>query len=213
MDLVPADIAWVHQFGDVDGAFDALYPEEAARMARAAAKRRREFATVRICARRALAQLGVEPAPLLPGRGGAPMWPASVVGSMTHCVGYRACAVATRDRYAAIGIDAEPHEPLAADVAIQVLGPAERRRLPNVHADRLVFCAKEAVFKAWYPLTGRWLDFPDVHVEPAADGTFAARFLVPGPVVAGRRLGEFTGRWRVESGLLVVALAVPARGN
>jgi 4'-phosphopantetheinyl transferase EntD len=210
MDLVPIDIAWVHHFGDVDGAFDALYPEEAAHMARAVAKRRREFASVRMCARQALADLGVEPAPLLPGRGGAPVWPDAVVGSMTHCAGYRACAVATRDRYAAIGIDAEPHEPVPADVAMQVLGPAERRRLPGVHADRLVFCAKEAVFKAWFPLTGRWLDFPDVRIEPALDGTFAARFLVPGPVVGGRRLGELTGRWRLDSGLIVVALTVPA---
>jgi len=75
MDLVPADIAWVHHFGDMDGAFDALYPEEAAHMARAVAKRRREFATVRMCARQALADSASEPPRHCARRGGAPEWP------------------------------------------------------------------------------------------------------------------------------------------
>jgi 4'-phosphopantetheinyl transferase EntD len=63
--------------------------------------------------------------------------------------------------------------------------------------DRLLFSAKESVFKAWFPLTGRWLDFSEciIAVDPDLT-TFTATLTVPGPVVAGHRLDRFTGRWR-----------------
>jgi 4'-phosphopantetheinyl transferase EntD len=51
-------------------------------------------------------------ASLLPGRSGAPRWPDGVVGSMTHCNGYRATVVAHSGRVRSLGIDAELHAPL-----------------------------------------------------------------------------------------------------
>ena len=90
--LPPAGIAAVEAFDDDIPA--RLFPEEEALVARSVDKRRREFTTARRCAREALARLGVPPAPILPGERGAPRWPAGVVGSMTHCAGYRAAAVA-----------------------------------------------------------------------------------------------------------------------
>jgi 4'-phosphopantetheinyl transferase EntD len=75
--------------------------------------------------------------------------------------------------------------------------------------DRLLFSAKESVYKAWYPLTGRPLDFDEalIEVDPAA-GSFSARLLVPGPVVAGTRLAGFDGAWLAREGLVVTAIAV-----
>jgi enterobactin synthetase component D / holo-[acyl-carrier protein] synthase len=55
---------------------------------------------------------GALPAPILPGPAGEPGWPPGVTGSITHCPGYRACAVARTEDLAAIGIDAEPDEEL-----------------------------------------------------------------------------------------------------
>ena len=77
--------------------------------------------------------------------------------------------------------------------------------------DRLLFCAKEAVYKAWFPLTGRWLGFEqaEITVEPEA-GTFRADLLVPGAAVDGRALDRFTGRWLARDGLLLAAVVVPA---
>jgi len=74
----------------------------------------------------------------------------------------------------------------------------------------VLFGAKEAVFKAWFPVTGRWLDFAeaDIVIEPA--GTFAARLLVPGPVIGGVRMTAFHGRFLVERGLVLTATAAPA---
>ena len=199
-----------------DGPEIWLFPEEEAIVARAVKSRRSEFATVRVCARRALAELGLGPSPILPGIRGAPRWPAGAVGSMTHCLGYRAAAVAWSKDLSSIGIDAEPHHVLPEDVLEQVALPSERHQItlldaqaPGAHWDMLLFSAKESVYKAWFPLTHRWLGFEDVVVtlNPAA-GTFVARLLVPGPVVSGRRHDQFAGRWLVRDGLVVTTVTV-----
>jgi 4'-phosphopantetheinyl transferase EntD len=218
--LLPAPVAVAETFGDQPGA--GLLGAEQAAVARAVPKRRREFTTGRACARAALAGLGLPPVPVPTGPHGAPGWPAGVVGSITHCAGYRAAAVARRADLASLGVDAEPDEPLPDGVLNQVSRPEERVWLAGPEAaapggpcwDRLLFCAKEAVYKAWFPLTGQWLGFGDAAIQLAADGTFRARLLVPGPVLpgpvpGGQRLAGFTGRWRSSHGLLLTAIAVP----
>jgi 4'-phosphopantetheinyl transferase EntD len=220
--ILPPQALAEETFTDVAG--PVLFPEEEAVLARAVDKRRREFTTGRACARAALARLGIAPAPILPGVRGAPQWPAGVVGSITHCEGYRAAAVAWARDVTALGLDAEPNEPLPDGVLAVVTIPAERERLaalaqalpaqaspaaaqapPEVCWDRLLFCAKEAVYKAWYPLTGRWLGFEqaDVTIDPV-NGCFTAQLLTDGPV------GSFTGRWLAQGGLLLTTVALIA---
>ncbi|MFI8520802.1 4'-phosphopantetheinyl transferase [Streptomyces sp. NPDC085481] len=225
-DLVPSWTVCEHTFATSLGDPDALlFPEEAARVAQAVPKRRHEFAAVRVCARTALGRLGLPPVPLLTSKRGAPQWPDGVVGSMTHCEGYRAAVVARSSEAASIGIDAEPNGPLPDGVHGLVILPSEQemlRRLaaldPATHWDRLLFSAKETVFKTWYPLTGRELDFTEAEltIDPAAAdpaaGTFEARLLVPGPVVGGRRVDAFTGRWKADKGLVLTAVVLPAPG-
>jgi 4'-phosphopantetheinyl transferase EntD len=212
--LLPGAAAVVEVFGDVSGA--ALYPQEQEQVKLAVDRRVREFATVRHCARRGLARLGVAPAPILSDEHGAPLWPEGIVGSMTHTHGYRAAAVARATDLASLGMDAEPHEPLPAEILAMVGLPDELRHLkdlaegtPEVSWDRLLFCAKEAVYKAWYPLTGAWLDFEEASIR-FTPGAFFARLLVPGPVLAGTRLTGFAGRWKVEEGFVFAAVCVPA---
>ncbi|MDI1463055.1 4'-phosphopantetheinyl transferase superfamily protein [Catellatospora sp. KI3] len=215
--VLPSAVRVAAVFADPEHAPDVLFPQEQAQIAKAVDKRRREFTTVRVCARAALAELGFAPAPLLPGVRGAPTWPAGVVGSLTHCDGYRAAAVARAADFASVGIDAEPHDALPEGVLGMITSESERRHLdglartaPQVHWDRLLFCAKEAVYKTWSPLTGgRWLDFleADVALDPRA-GTFRARLLVPGDCPDGRVLTGFDGRWHVADGLVVAGITV-----
>src|SRR6185369_16867773 len=122
--ILPPEVAAAEAYEDrLD---DVLFPEEEAVVSQAVERRRREFVTGRACARRALAALGVPPAPLLPGPRREPLWPAGVVGSITHCEGYRACAVARDTAIASIGIDAEPNAPLPDGVLRLVSLPEER---------------------------------------------------------------------------------------
>jgi 4'-phosphopantetheinyl transferase EntD len=215
-EIVPPAVIAVEAFDDPPDVH--LYPQEEALLRRAVASRRLEFGTARWCARQALAKLGLPAAPILPGPRGAPSWPAGVAGSMTHCAGYRAAALAHSTDVAAIGIDAEPDGPLPDGVRDRIASPEELPALaelmaaaPGTSWDKLLFSAKEATYKAWFPLAQRWLGFTDasVSINPA-DGTFSARLLVPGPALAGRQLTEFHGCWLVRSGLVVTAIAVPA---
>jgi 4'-phosphopantetheinyl transferase EntD len=214
--ILPAEAPAEEAFGDLPGL--VLFPAEEAAIAQAVDKRRREFTTVRACARAALARLGLPPVPIVPGPRGAPQWPDGVVGSMTHCAGYRACAVALDRNLLALGLDAEPHDQLPDGVLVAVSLEEERKRLaalaaaaPGTHWDRMLFSAKESVYKAWFPLTGRWLGFEDasVTIDPEA-GMFTARLLVEGPDLNGVPLTRFTGRWLVDGGLIITAIAVPA---
>jgi 4'-phosphopantetheinyl transferase EntD len=197
----------------------ALFAEEEPVVDGAVEKRRREFATARACARMALRRLG-EPAQAIPsGPRGAPQWPAGIVGSITHCAGYRACAVARDTDLATLGVDAEPNEALPDGLLGDIALPEERDRLaalardePGVSWDRLLFSSKEAVYKAWFPLAGRWLGFEDATVViDRLAGTFSARLLVPGPLLGGDELTGFSGRWLARDRLLLTAIAVPAQ--
>ncbi len=217
--LLPSSVAAAEAFADLPGSpADHLHPQERQVVDHAVPRRQREFATVRQCARRAAGSLGVRPVPLLPDRRGAPQWPEGVVGAMTHCEGYRAAAVARSREMLGVGIDAEPNEPCPAGVLDLISLERERewvaahaRAAPGVRWDRLLFSAKESVFKVWYPLTRRELDFEEAHIEvDPHDGTFTARLLVPGPTVGGRRLDGFAGRWLCRDNLLVTAIALPA---
>lgn len=217
-EILPPQVAAVEAFDDPPDV--ALYPEEQALLRQAVASRRQEFGTTRWCARQALATLGLPPAAILPGPRRAPLWPDGVVGSMTHCAGYRAAALAHARDIAAIGIDAEPHEPLPDGVRDVVVGREEAPALaglmtaePGTSWDKLLFSAKESVYKAWFPLTGRWLGFKDavVSIDPAG-GTFTAALLVPGPVLDGRELTEFSGRWLARNGLVITSVTVPGLG-
>jgi 4'-phosphopantetheinyl transferase EntD len=81
-----------------------------------------------------------------------------------------------------------------------------------VHWDRLLFCAKEATYKAWFPLTGRWLGFEDAHITfEATDGgtgTFHSNLLISGETLDGPPLASFDGRWMVSDGLIITTIAV-----
>ncbi|HEU0192613.1 MAG TPA: 4'-phosphopantetheinyl transferase superfamily protein [Gaiellales bacterium] len=192
-----------------------MLPAEALAIAGALPERRFEFATVRHCARQALARIGIPPAAIIPDADGAPRWPAGVVGSMTHCAGYRAAVVARSDRLRGIGIDAEAHAALPRATRDLVLRREERARLrtlaeaePDVHWDCICFCAKEAVYKAWFPSTRRWLDFADISVTVHAGGTFQACLLGAETDTAGADREVLAGRWVVSRGLVVAGTSV-----
>lgn len=213
--LLPADVIAVEAFADIDG--EPVYPGEE-RIVAQAVDRRREFVTARRCAREALAKLGCPPTPILSGDRGAPVWPTGIVGSITHCASYRAAAVGRADAIASIGIDAEPNEALPAGVLTTIALAEEHadvesltRAHPSINWDRLLFSAKESVYKAWYPLTRRWLGFEDAELNIAVDTrTFTARLLTDGTRIdGGPALHTLTGRFLTGASLILTAVTSP----
>jgi 4'-phosphopantetheinyl transferase EntD len=196
------------------------HPAEEPLIARAVEKRRRDFIGARHCARIALGKLGEPPAAILKGEKGQPLFPSGIVGSLTHCDGYQAAVLAHAMRYRSVGIDAEPHEALPDGVLDAVSLPAEREWLSRndsgLHLDRLLFCAKEATYKAWFPLTDRWLGFEDAHitfqttdsVAGIATGSFHSDLLIDGKTLAGPPLASFDGRWLITDSHILAAIVV-----
>jgi 4'-phosphopantetheinyl transferase EntD len=210
-----ADLVYAEMYDDPPHL--AALPEEEPLIARSVAKRRNEFVTVRHCARVAMQELGVPPSPILKGEKGEPHWPVGVVGSLTHCEGYRAAVVGRSAAVRSVGIDAEPHGVLPKGVLDAVSLPIERTEIAtlpdHLHWDRILFCAKEATYKVWFPLTQRWLGFEDAHITFTVDsegtaGEFVSRILIDPAARSGSPLTELAGRWSVAGGLALTAIVL-----
>jgi 4'-phosphopantetheinyl transferase EntD len=159
-----------------------LEPEEEQLLGPRAAQRRRvHFALGRAAARDALAELGMEPAPIGRGAGGEPLWPDGIVGTISHSGDMAMAIVGRESHYAGLGMDVEQLAPgLSARATRLVCTPAERAWLP-MGPDvwrTMLFSAKEAVFKALFPIEQVYLGFGDAELTWLPDiCAFEARLL------------------------------------
>lgn len=144
----------------------ALLEPERASIASHVAERLRASGAARIVARELLARLGCVSCALPKGPTGAPVWPAGIAGSLAHDERIAVAAVGWSRDVGAVGIDVEPATLLPPEMLDLVATARER---PAIEADpfggRLLFAAKEAVYKAVHPLDGRFLDYHDIAVD------------------------------------------------
>lgn len=176
--------------------------------------RREELAVGRLRAHAALRMLGADVVVVGRGERGEPIWPEGVVGSITHCDGFAAAVVTREIWHSGIGIDVEPALGLPSEVLGEVTSPAEREHLaeltrlaPSTPWDRLLFCAKEACYKTWFPCERTWLGFEDadVRLDPL-DGTFTVELSRDvHRAVLPRRLA---GRWGSTGDFVGAAITV-----
>lgn len=135
-----------------------LLPEESKLLSeRAVPGRRNEFTLGRTAARQALVQLGVEPpSAIMRGENREPLWPRGITGSITHSEGVAIAAVARKTQIAAIGIDLEKSSRKSnIDISAKIALPAELDWIDGSETRlMMLFSAKEALFKALYPLFG-----------------------------------------------------------
>ncbi|MGQ5260467.1 4'-phosphopantetheinyl transferase family protein [Micromonospora sp. ZYX-F-536] len=216
-DLLPATVAVAVASPD-DWAGELLAAEQACLGDRAVQTRRRDFTAGRVCARRAMAGLGLPPAAVPAAADRAPVWPAGIVGTITHTTGYCAAAAARSTDVRSVGMDAEQHREVNEGVRRLVLLPEEEEscaRLPgDISWPVVLFSAKETVYKVWYPVVGSWLDFHDARLELDPDaGTFTARIApvrLDAAAVADPP-ATVTGRFVVADGLVRTAAVLPLR--
>lgn len=144
-----------------------LLPEEATALARSPLVQRRHSGAARSLARALLARLGARSTAILRGAGGAPIWPEGVIGSLAHDEAVAVAALARRADIAALGVDVEPAEPLPAELVAIVATRTEQGRAPAQDPlyFRKLFVAKEAVYKALFPLDGRFREHHDVEID------------------------------------------------
>jgi 4'-phosphopantetheinyl transferase EntD len=209
--VLPPCVVSVEKFGRHSG---SLWNEEASALGRAVESRRQEFAAGRTCARIALATLGVPVQPILRGSQREPLWPEGIVGSITHCEGYAVAAVARSSDIVSVGIDVEPNQPLPEDVLGVIARQEEIESLPRISTppicwDRLLFSAKESIYKAWYPLTKCWLGFDEVSLALDPDrGRFKARILATTSHMQRFRGFQIRGRFLVQQDYIVTSVII-----
>lgn len=204
-----------------------LYPAEAACCAGFAPRRMTDFVAGRLCARRALADLGIGNFPIAIQADRSPQWPPGITGSISHTDGYR-CAVAAREAaVGSIGVDVEILGRVTCDVAALVLTPHETDFLSTLssaarmHAATIIFSAKEALYKCQYPIGRQWLDFRDVTVELVAPdlaypsdvdrAAFAGSFRVAASFAGrgtGRVIPSLQGRFSIDGALVATGITL-----
>lgn len=176
-----------------------VYPEEAAQLSpNAVPKRRAEHRAGRAAARSAMKMLGRPPVAILKGDKGQPLWPDGLVGAITHTDTLAIAALAERRNVAGLGIDLEQADRFHSHLAPAILTPAETTAGVDLGS---TFTAKEAIYKAAFPLVKKLFGFSDVTVifnedragfQAVADTAFFAGFKVGEPFATGRvfRVGE-----------------------
>jgi 4'-phosphopantetheinyl transferase EntD len=180
-----------------------FYPEESVFVAGAVAKRQREFALGRACARRALAALGQGEMMIARKGDGAPLWPRDVVGSISHTDGYAVALAAPVGRFRGLGVDVERRGRVVPPLYGHLFEDAERQllqRLPPAERDALaalLFSAKEACCKIWLSRHGGPLPFTGIRVV-MTEANFIAH-------VPARGYGPLTGRAALADKLVLAA--------
>ncbi|MBW2270331.1 MAG: 4'-phosphopantetheinyl transferase superfamily protein [Deltaproteobacteria bacterium] len=191
----------------------ALHPGEVSTIAHAAASRQREFAVGRACARAALARLGLSAGPIPRTALRAPAWPDGATGSITHCRGYCAAAVARCETVRALGIDAERTGRVTWAILERVTTEREREVLGTMLPGdapqdwpTLVWCAKESVLKCLAGATDRMPGPREISIELARE-RFTARLL--SARLSGVGVAELRGRVVRHGSLVLAGVALP----
>lgn len=138
-----------------------------------------------------------------------------------HCAGYRAAAVARQKAVVSVGIDAEVHEALPDGVLDAIATPFEGawvrmhlRRWPELFWDRLLFSAKEAVYKAWSGLIVEESTFKDLRITlNRSGGWFRADVATKTRSGIGLPPRTCEGRWLVGDGLAVTVVILKGKGG
>lgn len=99
----------------------------------------------------------------------APIWPTGFVGSISHSPNWTWAVAAPLNKLKNVGIDTEAVLSLDSyEVVRQEIGSLSEWSLLNNQSLRpelettLMFSAKEAYFKLWYPIVHQFYDFEDV---------------------------------------------------
>ena len=194
-----------------------LLPAEAAFLGRSVPKRIQEFAAGRLCARRALAEFGIENFALLVSGDRQPVWPDFLVGSITHTSGFCAAVVGERRHFMGLGLDCEVIGHVTPEIWSSIFGPAETAWLESLPAPQravaatVIFSAKEAFYKSQFPVAAEWLDFSDLRIEPVNWGSPRGALVVHPArsiIVSARARMPMLGQYRIAEKFVSVGVAL-----
>jgi len=152
-----------------------LHPEEEQYLGvKTVQVRKKHFRLGRAAAHQAILDLTGKPAgPILIGKRREPIWPTDLVGTISHSGVFACAAVAYKSFAMGIGYDIEfKKKTINPEISRLVCHGDEAAwvnsgsTVDEVDANlRTIFCAKESIFKAFYPIEQVELTFKDVKLE------------------------------------------------
>jgi 4'-phosphopantetheinyl transferase EntD len=179
-----------------------IFPEEEALLPKSVSPTRADgFRLGRHAAHLALANLDLRPRPILRGAGGEPIWPAGVVGSISHSGDRAIAVVALSSTSAGIGVDMEDRDRYFAGLEAEIASSEELAALEaidpagKISATLETFSAKESIYKAHYPQVRRFFGFDAARIEFVGDvltGYFTQPLVASYPTDRPMEIGK---RW------------------
>ena len=134
--------------------------------------RKEHYRSGRICAGEVLSRLGTLGQPVLRDpQTREPLWPEGISGAITHSGNWAAAAAGKTSEVLGIGIDLEDLErQVDSRISRHVCIPEEQKWLQECGEDfleqnlKIIFSAKESIFKAFFPYTRTYLHFHDARI-------------------------------------------------
>jgi 4'-phosphopantetheinyl transferase EntD len=204
--LFPAEVSCVFS-DDPPGNF-LLLPDEVDSTLNMRPRRLAEFTHGRACARQALTKLGYPECPIPVGQNRAPTWPGGVVGSISHSRECAAAVVTHRNDFSGLGVDLEVSEPLDEPLLSMICRPEEIELLDNqaekLYFAKIIFSAKEAVYKCIWPTILRFVDFHEIEIQ-LDTGARSFRARAHSEQLPADLIGNIRGRYADSSSLIVSA--------
>lgn len=194
-----------------DGWDFPLHDDEVAIVASAGPKRRSDFMGGRACAHASLRELAMDRGPISKGERGVPIWPSGTVGSISHADGLCAAVAARSATYKSLGLDIERNGRVTTRLEKAIMTVGDLRQLNRGSLDRstaatLIFSAKEAFYKAQYPISQTFLEFEAVNIELKPNAVEAIlQIAVPGLGPAGTRI---RGRFALDGMYIITGFAL-----
>ena len=179
-------------------------------------KRQAEFSLGRNCAHQALAKFKLESEPILRNaETREPCWPKSVRGSITHSGEIAAAAVGWTKDISGIGIDLESFSrEIDFNISRHVCVETELIRLKSLPAEqakrdlRIIFSAKESIFKCLFPISQTYLYFKDAKItinEDNAEFSFVLSKACSGITKVGF---QHSGKFSIKDNMLLTSIFI-----
>ena len=196
----------------LEESFSHLLPHT---MANVAQVRKQEFIAGRYCAYQAAKLVGLELVKLPAAKTREPVWPEGIVGSITHSKLMAISCVSLSQDWSSIGIDAEEliNPSLRADIESLVASPVELQYLGSLDSQiglTVLFSAKEALYKALFPLVRTFIDFKEVKLTnlDADTKVFELELISSNEKLAGH-LGRYQGSFKQFGETIVTVVSIP----
>lgn len=187
-----------------------LHADELSLVRGAVLRRRYEFSTGRYLAKQVLKDFGIETTRIA-AHERMPLWPAGCYGSISHSRSLVGVLVSDNPASRSLGLDVESECSVEVELAHQILTVNELLklgdRLNTEHLTR-AFSAKEAVYKAIYPIVGQMFGFLEVELDWESDFGFTATYV--GNHAANNLVNTGEGCFLFVQGQILSVFSIPA---